>query len=80
MTASRLDGIAGLGDAKRAALLAHFGSVKRIRLASEDELTEVRGIGPALARVIRAELGAQSAPEPAVNLSTGEVLDDGDSR
>ncbi len=77
MTASRLDGIAGLGESKKRALLAHFGSVKRIRAASEDELTDVRGIGPALARVIAAELGPSSTVAPTVNLSTGEVLDDG---
>ncbi|MBK9476027.1 MAG: excinuclease ABC subunit UvrC [Tetrasphaera sp.] len=75
MTRSRLDGIPGLGEAKRAALLAHFGSVKRIRAASLQELTEVRGIGPAVAAVLAAELGAEHH-EPAVNLSTGEVVDD----
>ncbi|MDQ3113427.1 MAG: excinuclease ABC subunit UvrC, partial [Actinomycetota bacterium] len=34
MTASGLDGIAGLGDVRRKALLRHFGSLKRLREAT----------------------------------------------
>ena len=75
MTNSALDGIPGLGEVKRKALLRHFGSVKRIRAASLDELTEVPGIGGALARTIEREL--TGAPvEPTVNLMTGEIVDD----
>jgi excinuclease ABC subunit C len=76
MTASRLDGIPGLGEARRKALLRTFGSVKRIRAASVDELTTVPGIGPALAATIAAQLGADDGTVPAVNITTGEVLDD----
>ncbi|GAB49106.1 UvrABC system protein C [Mobilicoccus pelagius NBRC 104925] len=75
MTASELDGIPGLGPARRAALLAEFGSVKRIRAATTEEVQAVPGIGPALARSISDRL-AGSAPAPAVDLLTGEVLDD----
>ncbi|MGO1165639.1 MAG: excinuclease ABC subunit UvrC [Janibacter sp.] len=78
MTQSALDGIPGLGEARRTALLAKFGSVKRIRAAGADELAETPGIGPALAERIAAEL-APNAPAPAVNLTTGEVLDEGES-
>lgn len=75
MTNSALDGIPGLGDVKRKALLRHFGSVKRIRAASLEELGEVAGIGPALAQTIEREL--TGAPvEPTVNLMTGEIVDD----
>ncbi len=76
MTASQLDGIPGLGEAKRKALLRHFGSLKRVRAASVAELQEVSGIGPSLAATIAAELSSQAAPEPAVNVMTGEVLSD----
>ena len=38
MTTSQLDGIPGLGEKRRKALLKAFGSVKRIRAASVDEL------------------------------------------
>ena len=76
MTASRLDGIPGLGEKRRKALLKAFGSVKRIAAASVDELCEVPGIGPALAAVIAAQL-ASADTMPAVNLATGEVVDEG---
>lgn len=76
MTASALDGIPGLGEKRRKALLAHFGSVKRIRAASAEELADVAGIGPALAAVVTAELGSADPGVPAVDLMTGEVIDD----
>ncbi|MGL5929087.1 MAG: excinuclease ABC subunit UvrC [Dermatophilaceae bacterium] len=76
MTSSRLDGIPGLGDKRQKALLAAFGSVKRIRAARAEELAAVPGIGPALARVVAAELGATDPATPAVDLTTGEVLDE----
>ena len=77
MTSSALDGIPGLGQARRKALLRHFGSVKKMRAASPEELQQVSGIGPALAATIAAELAQAGAPAPAVNLMTGEVVDDG---
>ncbi len=75
MTNSALDGIPGLGDVKRKALLRQFGSVKRIRAASSEELVEVPGIGRALADVIQRELTGEPA-EPTVNLTTGEIVDE----
>lgn len=56
MTASALDGIPGLGPAKRTALLNHFGSVAQIRAAGVERLTEVAGIGPTLAQTVHAAL------------------------
>jgi excinuclease ABC subunit C len=76
MTTSQLDGIAGLGEKRRKALLKRFGSVKKIRAASVDELADVPGIGPALATVVAAQLGSGADSMPAVNLATGEVVDD----
>lgn len=55
-TASVLDGIAGLGPARQKALLARFGSVARLRKATVEQLQEVKGVGPALAATIHAEL------------------------
>ena len=43
-TASELDNIPGIGPTKKLSLLHHFGSVERIRLASAEELAEVRGL------------------------------------
>jgi excinuclease ABC subunit C len=51
-TASALDGIPGLGDSKRKALLAHFGTVRAIRASSAAQLQEVNGIGSTLAGAI----------------------------
>ena len=75
MTASALDGIPGLGEVKRKALLKAFGSVKKMRAATPAELAEVSGIGPTLAAIIAAELSSTGSV-PAVNITTGEVLDD----
>ena len=75
MTNSALDGIPGLGEVKRKALLRHFGSVKRIRAATPQELVDVPGIGTALAHTIERELTG-AAVEPTVNLMTGEIVDE----
>ena len=75
MTRSGLDGIPGVGETKRKALLKEFGSLKRLRTASIEELTAVPGIGSALAATIAAQLAQDRSAEPAVNLSTGEVVD-----
>jgi predicted flap endonuclease-1-like 5' DNA nuclease len=52
-----LSSVKGLGPAEREALLDRFGSEQGLRDASIDELTEVRGIGPGLARAIKDALG-----------------------
>jgi excinuclease ABC subunit C len=58
-TVSQLDQVPGLGPARRTALLKHFGSVRRLRQATPEEITEVPGIGPRLAAVIASALGEQ---------------------
>ncbi|MGZ4685179.1 MAG: excinuclease ABC subunit UvrC [Oryzihumus sp.] len=76
MTSSVLDTIPGLGATRRKALLKHFGSVKKVRAATEEEIRAVPGIGPALAATIHTTLAAeQQTATPAVNVTTGEVLD-----
>jgi excinuclease ABC subunit C len=54
--ASSLDMITGIGPKKKQALLKHFGSVKRIREASIEELVKVEGINPQLAENIKEQL------------------------
>jgi excinuclease ABC subunit C len=76
MTASALDEVPGLGPAKRKALLKHFGSVKKIRAATVEDLVQVPGVGPALAETIRTSLAADDAAAPAVNMTTGEIIED----
>lgn len=53
---STLSEIPGLGDKRLAALLRRFGSVKRLKLATVEEISEVAGIGPALAKEITTAL------------------------
>ena len=74
MTASELDTVPGLGPARRRALLEAFGTVRAIRAATPEELAAVPGIGPGLARTVQEHLSGSTAT-PAVNVTTGEVLD-----
>jgi excinuclease ABC subunit C len=55
-TVSALDDVPGLGPARRAALLKHFGSVRKLRTARVEEIAAVPGIGPRLAATIAAAL------------------------
>lgn len=50
--ASALSEISGLGEKRVSALLKHFGSAKRLKLASAEEIAELAGIGPVLAQQI----------------------------
>ena len=56
MRASALDGIPGLGPARRSDLVKHFGSVKKLKAATVEEITEVNGIGPKLAQTVYEHL------------------------
>ena len=53
---SELDDIKGIGEAKKKALLKHFGSVEKIRKASIEELCGVKGINKELAQKIKDEI------------------------
>jgi len=55
---SLLDDVAGVGPAKKRALLRKFGSVRGMREAGVDDLAAVAGVGPALARRIKEALEA----------------------
>jgi len=50
--ASTLSEIQGLGEKRVNALLKHFGSAKRLKIATADEISSVAGIGPILAQQI----------------------------
>ena len=58
--ASVLADIAGLGDKRVAALLKHFGSAKRLKIATVDEIAEVAGIGKVLAAEITSTLNREN--------------------
>ncbi|MCL7423883.1 excinuclease ABC subunit UvrC [Streptomyces sp. YS415] len=73
---SPLDDVPGLGETRKQALIKHFGSVKRLRSATIDQICEVPGIGRKTAETIAAAF-AQAAPAaPAVNTATGEIMED----
>ncbi|VXB95546.1 excinuclease ABC subunit UvrC [Aeromicrobium sp. 9AM] len=75
MIESVLDPVAGLGPARRKALLKTFGSVKKLRAATAEEIATVPGIGAATAQSI-VEALATGEQVPAVNTATGEILED----
>jgi excinuclease ABC subunit C len=55
---SELDAVPGIGPARRRRLLERFGSVARLKEASEEEIATVKGIDLAVARAILARLTA----------------------
>jgi excinuclease ABC subunit C len=57
---SPLDDIPGVGPARRRALLAHFGSLARLREASVEAIAAVGGIGETLARTLKEALDSTS--------------------
>ncbi|OJY39092.1 excinuclease ABC subunit UvrC [Pseudonocardia sp. 73-21] len=57
MTSSELDAVPGLGPARRAALLKHFGSVRRLKAAGVDEIAALPGFGPRTAAAVLEALG-----------------------
>jgi excinuclease ABC subunit C len=77
MVESLLDDVPGLGEVRRKALLKRFGSLKKIRAATVDDIAEVPGIGRRTADAIVAALaqqGAQVGQRPvSVNTATGEI-------
>jgi len=79
MTASELDAVPGLGPARKKALLAHFGSVKKLRQASVEAIASVPGVGPKVAQAVVVSLNSAPARDTgtgvAVDMSTGEIID-----
>jgi excinuclease ABC subunit C len=53
---SMLDEIEGVGGKRKQLLLKQFGSIARLRKASEKEIAKVRGVGAAVARMVRDAL------------------------
>ena len=67
MTKSLLDDVAGLGPTRRARLLKEFGSLKRMRALTEDELSALPWLPDRVARAVYAKLhGEQLTPRAPV--------------
>ncbi|WP_425835253.1 excinuclease ABC subunit UvrC [Streptomyces fractus] len=76
--AGPLDEVPGLGDSRKQALLKHFGSVKRLRAATIDQICEVPGIGRKTAEAIVVAFAKAAPAAPAVNTATGEIIENED--
>ena len=76
MLESLLDDIPQLGESRRNALLARFGSVTAMRKASQEELAATPGIGMTIAGIIFNYLSQLSAStHSGLDMATGEILD-----
>src|SRR5439155_18484280 len=73
MAVSELDGVPGLGPARRATLLRHFGSVRKIAGATEAEIAEVPGIGPRLASAVLTVLSPGQQSETSDRGASGDT-------
>lgn len=73
MVASTLDSVPGLGEMRRKALLTYFGSLRKLRAATLEEIAQVPGFGPRLAEAVFVAV-ADTGGE-AINLTTGEVTE-----
>ena len=74
MLDSFLDEIAGLGEGRRKALLDKFGTVTALKSASIEEISDVPGIGPKMAKTIFESIN-QKEPTRNIDMQTGEILD-----
>src|SRR5690349_10338033 len=77
MLVSLLDDVPGLGETRRKALMKEFGSLKRLRAATVEELMAVPGIGRRTAEAVQAAIaepadpaGAATDADPAVETTT----------
>ncbi|MEE1941624.1 excinuclease ABC subunit UvrC [Streptomyces sp. TRM 70361] len=79
LRAGPLDTVPGLGESRRQALIKHFGSVKRLRAATVEQIREVPGVGQKTAEAVAAALAQAPPTAPAVNTATGEILEDAEN-
>ena len=74
MVESVLDDVPGLGEVRRKSLLKRFGSLKKLRAATVEEIAEVPGIGARTAEAIVAALAeTKGRAAVSVNTATGEI-------
>jgi excinuclease ABC subunit C len=79
MVESMLDEVPGLGEVRRKTLLKHFGSLKKLREATADDIARVPGIGVRTAGAIKEAVLASSDSAGrggrgvSVNTATGEI-------
>ena len=64
MTVSVLDEVPGVGPGRRRAIMRRFGSMKRLRAASAEEIAEVKGVPADVARAVWETLRATDRESP----------------
>jgi excinuclease ABC subunit C len=77
MVESILDDVPGLGEVRRRTLIKHFGSLRKLRTATVEEVASVPGIGPRTATAIKEAVDRDGSPrteQPRVNTATGEII------
>jgi len=72
MTVSVLDEVPGVGPKRKKAIMRHFGSMKKLRAASPQEIAEVKGVPEAVAEEIWQVLRAAEADAAQVAEDAGE--------
>ncbi|MFE2037363.1 excinuclease ABC subunit UvrC [Streptomyces scopuliridis] len=73
---SPLDDVPGLGESRKQSLIKHFGSVKKLRQATIDQICEVPGVGRKTAESVVVAFARAAPAAPAVNTATGEIMED----
>lgn len=73
MVESLLDDVPGLGEVRRKTLLKYFGSLRKLRAATVEEIAQVPGIGERTATAIKDAVAAGSGQTISVNTATGEI-------
>lgn len=74
MVESLLDDIPGLGEVRRKTLLKHFGSLRKLRAATPEQIQALPGFGERSAKVVYEVVKNLDAGE-ALNTATGEITD-----
>ena len=72
MTVSMLDDVPGVGPTRKRAIMRHFGSMKRLRAASEQEIAEVRGVPADVAKAVHEALVAWNAERAQASANRSE--------
>ncbi len=73
MVESLLDDVPGLGEVRRKTLIKHFGSLRKLRAATVEEIAMVPGIGQGTATAIKDAVSSDDRLTVQVNTATGEL-------
>ena len=83
MTVSVLDDVPGIGPTRKRAIMRHFGSMRRLRAASEEDIAAVSGIPADVAHAVFETLRAWDAERRDAAEATAREMGretDGDSQ